>query len=44
MEMLNNAIGKGFETEMQDQVHADGEINGTKVIVRMPLISQWEIL
>lgn len=44
MEMLNNAIGKGFETEMQDQVHADGELNGTKVIVRMPLISQWEIL
>jgi LytS/YehU family sensor histidine kinase len=43
MEMLNSKIGKGFNTTMLDLVLPDGEPNGTKVIVTMPLISQWDV-
>ena len=43
MEMLNSKVGKGFNAKVMDLVLPDGAPEGTKVVVTMPLISEWDL-
>jgi len=42
MQMLNNSIGSGFSATIHDLVLPDGLAGGTKVVISMPFISEWE--
>jgi DNA-binding response OmpR family regulator/anti-sigma regulatory factor (Ser/Thr protein kinase) len=41
MDMLNRTQEKGFKANIHDLILSNGEPEGTKVMVEMPLISQW---
>ncbi|MFT7612894.1 MAG: DNA-binding response OmpR family regulator [Parvicellaceae bacterium] len=42
MQMLNNSLGKGFSAVIHDLVLPNGQAEGTRVIISMPFISEWE--
>lgn len=43
MEMLNRMLGEGFGARIFDLTLADGSPEGTRVLVEMPIISQWDM-